>query len=150
MKPVERQSFFQIYLGIVFIYVYFISILYLCCKAACWKAVLDAGSHAEWMRLCGELADIFRCFEAAFMDSKFSKNAEVFPEFSMAESPKSVVVETEVVSVPTGSGSGSAYPVPEAGLNAGPSEGVAPEVPSSTTVEETASLLCQLRKVRVM
>ena len=72
----------------------------------------------------------FSVFEAVFMGSKFTKTAEVFPEFRMAESPKSVVVETDVVSVPPGSGSGSAYPAPEAGVNA------VPEIPSTTTVEE--------------
>ena len=62
------------------------------------------------------------------MGSKFSKTVEVcFSEFRMAESPKSVVVETEGASVPTGSG--SAYPMPDAGSNA------VPEAPSTTTVE---------------
>ena len=56
------------------------------------------------------------------------KTVEVcFSEFRMAESPKSVVVETEGVSVPTGSG--SAVPMPDAGSNA------MPEAPNTTTVE---------------
>ena len=129
-------EFFRSCLGTVFISVYLISILCLCCKAVCWKAVLEAGSHAERMRLCGEFAAIFRCFEAAFMGSKFSKTAEVFPECSMAESPKSVTVETEGVAVPPGSGSASAYPVSETGFAAAPTEGGATEVPGSTTAEE--------------
>ena len=100
------------------------------------KPCLEAGSHAEGMRLCGECADIFGVFQAVYMGSKFSKTAEVcFSEFRMAESPKSVVVE-EGVPAPTGTASGSAAPMPgsaapmpDAGSNA------MPEAPNTTTVE---------------
>ena len=70
------------------------------------------------------------------MGSIFSKTAEVFPECSMAESPKSVFVEKEGVAVPPGSESASAYPVSETGFAAAPMEGVATEIPGSTTAEE--------------
>ena len=101
------------------------------------------------LKLCEDFAVIFRCFEAEFMGSKFSKTAEVFPECSMAESPKSAIVETEGVSVPPGSEGVSAYPVPETGFAAVPPEGVATEIPGTTTAEEQSLPVVPASKVTI-
>ena len=130
--PEFSKSFWEQFL---FMFILFLLYVY-AAKPYAGKPCLEAGSHAEGMRLCGECADIFGVFQAAYMGSKFSKTAEVcFSEFRMAESPKSVVVE-EGVPVPTGTASGSAAPMPgsadqmlEAGSNA------MPEAPNTTTVE---------------
>ena len=63
---------------------------------------MEAGSHAEAVRLCEKLADIFGVFQAAFMGSKVSRTVEICVSkfFQMAESPKTVVVESENVTTP--------------------------------------------------
>ena len=73
---------------------------------------MEAGSHAEAMRLCEKLADIFGVFQAAFMGSKVSRTVEIcVSKFSqMAESPKTVVVEAENVTTPPEAASA---PVPD-------------------------------------
>ena len=83
------------------------------------------------------------------MGSKFSNTAEVVPECSMAESPKSVLVETEGVAVPPGTGNASAYPVSETGFVAVPPEGVATEIPGSTTGEEQSLPVVPASKVMI-
>ena len=63
---------------------------------------MEAGSYAEAMRLCEKFADIFGVVQAGFMGSKVSRTVEIcvskFPQ--MAESPKTVVVESENVTTP--------------------------------------------------
>ena len=129
MKPVGTPEFSKsVWEQFLFMFILFLFYVY-AAKPYAGKPCWEAGSHAEGMRLCGECADIFGVFQAEYMGSKFSKTAEVcFSEFRMAESPKSVVVE-EGVSVLTGTASGSAAPMPDAGSNA------MPEAPNTTTVE---------------
>ena len=67
----------------------------------------------------------------------------------MAESPKSVIVETEGVAAPPGSGSASAYPVSETGSAAVPPEGVATEIPGSITAEEQSLPVVPASKVTI-
>ena len=55
VKSVERQIF---QISLEQFYFYFIPILFLRCKAVCWKAVLEAAEA----KLCEKFAVVFRCF----------------------------------------------------------------------------------------
>ena len=109
MKPVERQSFSSLLGTVLFLFILFLFYVY-AAKPYAGKPCLEAGSHAEAMRLCEKLADIFGVFQAAFKGSKVSRTVEIcVSKFSqMAESPKAVVVESENVTTPVG---GQATPV---------------------------------------